>query len=58
MHIDFCLVIDFEKFMIREFGEVEFENSGIQLKSYAFTRVKTQLDGVSNLEDFKMVKVC
>jgi hypothetical protein len=29
MHVDCCLVIDFGRFVIREFGEVESRNSGI-----------------------------
>jgi len=39
MHVDYCPVIEFGRFVIREFGEVESGNSGIQLGSYAFTRV-------------------
>jgi len=31
-------------------------NSGIQLRSYTFTRVMRQLDGVPHLRDFKMVR--
>jgi hypothetical protein len=45
MHVDCCPVIDFGRFMIREFGEVESENSGIQLNSYTITTVMRQLDG-------------
>jgi hypothetical protein len=45
MYVDCCPVIDFERFMIREFGEVEFESSRIQLSNYVVTRVMRQLDG-------------
>jgi hypothetical protein len=45
MHVDCCLVIDFERFVIREFREVESENSRIQLSSYTFMRFMSQLDG-------------
>jgi hypothetical protein len=39
------LVIDFRRFVIQEFMEVESGNLGIQLSSYTFTRVMRQLDG-------------
>jgi len=39
IHVDCGLIIEFGRFVIREFGEVEFGNSGIQLESYTFTRV-------------------
>ena len=39
MHVDCCLVIELGRFVIREFGEVESGNPGIQLGSYTFTRV-------------------
>jgi hypothetical protein len=45
MHVDCCLVIDFGRFMIWEFGKVKYENSRIQLSSYTITRVMKQLDG-------------
>jgi hypothetical protein len=45
MHVDCCPVIEFERFVIREFGEVESRNSGIQLSSYTFMRVMRQLGG-------------
>jgi hypothetical protein len=45
MHVDCCLLIDFKRFVIREFGEVESENSGIQLSSYTVTMVMRQLHG-------------
>jgi hypothetical protein len=45
MHVDCCLVIDFGRFVIWEFGEVESEKLGIQLSSYTITRVMRQLDG-------------
>ena len=38
MHVDCCPVIEFSRFVIWEFGEVESGNSGIQLVRYAFTR--------------------
>jgi hypothetical protein len=44
-HVDFCPVIDFRRFVIREFGEVESKNSGIQLSIYTFMRVMRQHDG-------------
>ena len=45
MHVDHCLVIDFRRFVIQEFGEVESRNSRIQLGSYIVMRVMRQLDG-------------
>ena len=45
MHVDCCLVIDFGRFVIREFKEVESGNLGIQLGSYTVTTVMRQLDG-------------
>jgi len=39
IHVDCGPVIEFGRFVIREFGEVESRNLGIQLGSYAFTRV-------------------
>jgi hypothetical protein len=45
MHVDFCPVVDFERFVIREFGEVESGNLGIQLNSYIVTTITRQLDG-------------
>ena len=56
IHVDCCPVIDFGRFVIREFGEVEFKNSRIRLESYTFTRVARQLDGVRSLQDFKTVR--
>jgi hypothetical protein len=48
MHVDCCSSIDFERFMIQEFGEVESKNSGIQLNNYTFMRVMRQLDGAQS----------
>jgi hypothetical protein len=45
MHVDCFLVIDFRRFMIREFVEVESANSGIQLNSYIVMTIMRQLDG-------------
>jgi hypothetical protein len=45
MHVDYCLAIDIERFMIQEFGEVEFGNSRIQLRSYTIMMVMRQLVG-------------
>jgi hypothetical protein len=45
MHVDFFPVIHFGRFVNREFEEVEYGNSGIQLSSYIVTRVVRQLDG-------------
>ena len=45
MHVDCCPIIDFGRFVIREFGEVESGNSGIQLNSYTVMTVMRQLDG-------------
>jgi hypothetical protein len=45
MHVDCCTVIDFERYVIRELGEVESGNSGVQLSSDIVTRVMRQLDG-------------
>ena len=45
MHVDCYPVIDFRRFVIWEFKEVESGNLGIQLNNYTFTRVMRQLDG-------------
>ena len=45
MHVDCCLVIDFGKFMIQEFGEVESKNFGIQLKNYIVMTIMRKIDG-------------
>jgi hypothetical protein len=45
MHVDCCPIINFERFVIQEFGEVESKNSRIQLSNYTATRVMKQLDG-------------
>jgi hypothetical protein len=44
MHVDCYPIIDFGRFVIREFGEVESEKSRIQLNSYIVTKVTRQLD--------------
>ena len=43
MHVGCCLIIEFGRSVIQEFGEVESGNSGIQLRKYTFTRVTKQL---------------
>jgi hypothetical protein len=45
MHVDFRPVIDFGRFMIQEFGEVESGKSRFQLNIYTITMVMRQLDG-------------
>jgi hypothetical protein len=45
INMDCCPVIDFERFVIREFKEVESRNSGIELNNYIVTRVMRHLDG-------------
>ena len=42
---DCSLAIEFERFVIWEFGEVESKNLGIWIRSYTFMTVKRQLDG-------------
>ena len=44
MHVDCCPVIDFGRFVIREFEEVESRNSRTQLNSDTVKRVLRQLD--------------
>ena len=45
MHVERCPVIEFGRFVIRKFEEVESGNSRIQLRNYTFSRVTRQLDG-------------
>ena len=47
IHVDCCPVIDFGRFVIQEFREVEFGNLGIQLRNYTFMRVTRKLDGAN-----------
>jgi len=46
MHVDCCPVIEFKRFRISDFREVESQNSRIQLRNYTFSRVLRLLDGV------------
>jgi hypothetical protein len=48
MHVDCFPIIDFRRFVIWEFREVESRNSRIQLSSYIVTRVMRQIHGAQS----------
>jgi hypothetical protein len=45
MYVDCCTIIDFGRFVIWEFKEVESKKLGIQLNNYIITTIMRQLDG-------------